>query len=404
MSVSKLTDRTELNATPDTADLLHVVDIDDTTGSAEGTSKKITVQNLLAAAASSGSSTVTVRNGTGATITKGLALHIDGITGSTPTVELADQSAISTMPAVGLAAEDILNGADGGMIILGVLENVDTSSFSVSDSLYVGSSGVLTNTPPTGTALIQTIAICLKASAANGSLLVEGAGRTNQVPNLPNREVFIGDATGTTETRAMGSTDLDDMSPGGSPAAGHIFQHDGVGEFRGIARVLSGNTDVATSTPSNGDTLTYNSATSLWEPAAGGGGGSNFFTKNFAFFDNNVRDVYVPWTSEVETISVQRYNRYIIPVDCAIKSITIWFSTSLSGGTGGSVDLLLSTGAASVTTKTSVAFSSTTGNQAQTFTFTTNNTYNQGDVMMVEMKNGFGAIFNNIVGTVLFEA
>lgn len=402
MSVSKLTDRTELAATPANGDLLHVVDIDDTTGSAEGTSKKITVQNLLSAASGGGgASTITVRNTTGSTITAGSAVHLNGAVGSTPTVELADNA--TAMPAIGIVGADIANNADGSCTIIGEVLNLDTSSFAVGDIIYVGTSGALVNTKPTGSAQIQNLGQVEKSSASTGSILLLGAGRTNDVPNLPSRNVFIGDATNTATTRTMTSNDLDDMAPGTTPTAGYIFQHDGVGEFRGINRVLSGNTDVSTATPSDGDTLTYNATSGLWEPAAGGGGGSNFFTKNFAFFDNNVRDVYVPWTSEVETISVQRYNRYIIPVDCAIKSITIWFSTSLSGGTGGSVDLLLSTGAASVTTKTSVAFSSTTGNQAQTFTFTTNNTYNQGDVMMVEMKNGFGSIFNNIVGTVLFE-
>jgi len=48
MASSKLTDRTELAAAPADGDLLHVVDVSDTTGSSDGTSKKIQVSNLLA--------------------------------------------------------------------------------------------------------------------------------------------------------------------------------------------------------------------------------------------------------------------------------------------------------------------------------------------------------------------
>lgn len=42
-----LTDRTELSAGPAVGDVLHVVDVSDTTDDVAGTSKKITVQNLL---------------------------------------------------------------------------------------------------------------------------------------------------------------------------------------------------------------------------------------------------------------------------------------------------------------------------------------------------------------------
>lgn len=59
MSVSKLTDRTELATTPASDDVLHIVDVDDTTGSAAGTSKKIRVSNLV-----SSSSGVTAVTGT----------------------------------------------------------------------------------------------------------------------------------------------------------------------------------------------------------------------------------------------------------------------------------------------------------------------------------------------------
>ena len=43
---TKLTDLTELAVTPDTDDLLHIVDVDDTTGGASGTSKKILLSTL----------------------------------------------------------------------------------------------------------------------------------------------------------------------------------------------------------------------------------------------------------------------------------------------------------------------------------------------------------------------
>ena len=47
---TKVTDLTELQATPDDTDVLHIVDVGDGAGGTAGTSKKITVSNLLASA------------------------------------------------------------------------------------------------------------------------------------------------------------------------------------------------------------------------------------------------------------------------------------------------------------------------------------------------------------------
>lgn len=49
---TKVTDLGELAATPDNADVLHIVDVGDGSGGTAGTSKKITVSNLLASAGS----------------------------------------------------------------------------------------------------------------------------------------------------------------------------------------------------------------------------------------------------------------------------------------------------------------------------------------------------------------
>lgn len=48
MAGQKLTDKTLLNEQPNPSDLLMVVDVNDTTGSSAGTSKKVLTQNLIA--------------------------------------------------------------------------------------------------------------------------------------------------------------------------------------------------------------------------------------------------------------------------------------------------------------------------------------------------------------------
>lgn len=54
---TKVTDLTELTVTPDNDDVLHIVDIDDTTGGAAGTSKKIKVSTLPGGGGGSGTVT-----------------------------------------------------------------------------------------------------------------------------------------------------------------------------------------------------------------------------------------------------------------------------------------------------------------------------------------------------------
>jgi len=99
-------------------------------------------------------------------------------------IEEARASDSSTMPAKGVVRTDLANNTNGTIIVYGELEGVDTSAFDVADELYVAPGGGLTNVRPTDpTHLVQKIAVVLKKSAANGAILVYGAGRTNDVPN-----------------------------------------------------------------------------------------------------------------------------------------------------------------------------------------------------------------------------
>ncbi len=50
MANKRISSLTSLGATPNTADIIPITDVSDTTGSAQGTTKKVTVANLVAAA------------------------------------------------------------------------------------------------------------------------------------------------------------------------------------------------------------------------------------------------------------------------------------------------------------------------------------------------------------------
>ena len=190
MANSKITDLTELTSVAN-EDVLVIVD-----DSATET-KKITFANLSSGISVGAASevTFTAKNNTGSTIALGKAVYISGADGSDTTIALADNTSASTMPAFGITKEAIANGATGTVVLGGSFSGINTSSFSEGDVLYVGTSGDLTDTKPTGTGLIQNLAKVAKA-AASGSVVVTGAGRTNDLPNLANDYLWVGDSNG----------------------------------------------------------------------------------------------------------------------------------------------------------------------------------------------------------------
>jgi hypothetical protein len=196
MANSKISELTELTSVAND-DVLVIVD-----DSASET-KKISFANL-SAGISVGNATelqFTALNNTGATITKGSPVYVSGHTTETQVAD-ADNSSASTMPAFGIAKDDIANGATGTIVIAGEISGINTSSFTVGDELYVGTGGALTATKPTGTALIQKVAKVTKA-AASGEILVTGAGRVNDLPNLPDGNIWIGDASGVPQDKTL---------------------------------------------------------------------------------------------------------------------------------------------------------------------------------------------------------
>ncbi len=164
---------------------------------------------------------IEVRNVSGGALTKGTPVHENGVTGTVPDVIAADASITSAMPATYVLFEDIANNAQGLAMLTGVLENIDTSSFSPGDVVYVASGGGFTATKPTGTNLIQNIAVVTKSNASTGSMTIYGSGRTNDVPNLPTGKFFIGSATNTVESAYT--------FPTADGTANQILQTDGSG-------------------------------------------------------------------------------------------------------------------------------------------------------------------------------
>lgn len=113
-----------------------------------------------------------------------------------PIVSLANNASSATMPAIGLAGETVISGVDVLVQANGLLSGIDTSSYAAGQSLYVNGTGVLTTTKPTGTALIQKVGVVSRSHATAGSIVIQGAGRVNDLPNLPEGSVWEGNASG----------------------------------------------------------------------------------------------------------------------------------------------------------------------------------------------------------------
>jgi len=146
---------------------------------------------------------IACKNTSGGTITKGTPVYQTGNVGATDVIEIAEADAlISTgyLPAIGLLETDLINNAFGNVVITGELLNITTSPIDgvvpvTGDTIYLKSGGGLTLTKPTGEGnAIQNLGLVGKVSGGNaGSLTVASIMRQNDVPNLPEGRIWIGD-------------------------------------------------------------------------------------------------------------------------------------------------------------------------------------------------------------------
>jgi hypothetical protein len=110
-----------------------------------------------------------VRNISGASIAKGTPVYITGYT-TKPTVAKCDSDDLSTFPVVGITQSAISNNTNGVIIVSGVFENINTSSYSAGEILYVANGGGLTDTIPTGGS--GAVAVVAKSNATTGVIIV----------------------------------------------------------------------------------------------------------------------------------------------------------------------------------------------------------------------------------------
>ena len=164
----------------------------------------------VATAASTTNVLCQVRNTTGATLTKGTVVYMTGATGQIPTVSkaLATSDATSAQ-TLGMMTTDLANNANGYVTIIGLITNIDTSAYTDGQQLYLSgtTAGTVTNVKPYAPIHLVYVAVVEYAHPTQGKLFV----------------------------KVQNGYELDEIH------------------------------NVSAQTPTNGQTIVYNSATSLWE-------------------------------------------------------------------------------------------------------------------------------------------
>ena len=150
-----------------------------------------------------------VRNAQGSPLTKGQAVYLYQATGNRASVRLAQNTGDATSAkTLGLVAENIATNGDGFIITQGVLDGINTGAFNEGDTVYLGATaGSVTATKPYAPNHLVYIGVVERANAGNGQIYV----------------------------KPQNGYELDELH------------------------------DVAVLNPTNGQTITYNSTSDLWE-------------------------------------------------------------------------------------------------------------------------------------------
>ena len=150
---------------------------------------------------------ISCKNVSGAQILKGTPVYQSGTVGATDVIEVEPADAtISTgyLPAIGILQTTLNNNGFGNVVITGEFLNYNTADIPTDrpggdpftgDTVYLAAGGGLTCIKPTGAGnAIQNMGLIGKVSGGNsGSITVSSIMRANDVPNLPEGRIWIGD-------------------------------------------------------------------------------------------------------------------------------------------------------------------------------------------------------------------
>lgn len=210
-----------------------------------------------------------VKNTSGATLVKGTPVYIVGNVGSSDVIEIAPCRADTQnkMGCVGILEQTLNDNDIGTMLSIGQLTNIDTSSYTIGQQLYVAPAGGLTGTRPTGSNIVQSVGVISRVNGSTGVIEVN-IWNINGLPNLNEGNVWVGTAgNGYPVQQAIGNIATINLDGNTS----NVLYGNGV--FAAVATVPSsianGNSNVAIAT-ANGNVVTTVNAASILTVYSGG--------------------------------------------------------------------------------------------------------------------------------------
>ena len=128
-------------------------------------------------------------NETGVAMNKGDVVYISGAQGGVPKVVLASASDFTGARSVGILMNNIVDSAEGYIMIAGNVNGIPTNTFSIGDAIWVSTTaGDYTNVRPTYPDSSTLLGIVIIVGASDGAILV----RTNNIPDHVDIATFTG--------------------------------------------------------------------------------------------------------------------------------------------------------------------------------------------------------------------
>jgi len=156
---------------------------------------------------------VRARNVTGSQINDASAVYVSGASGLNPTIALARANAGSTSEVIGIATHNIANNSVGKVTTFGLVNDINTSSFSEGDQLFLSATtaGVITNVVPDTPNLSIFIGYCLNSHITQGKIFVR-----------PQRNLRVYQLTDTSFVASLGSSVDTIIIPGSASGSGTV--------------------------------------------------------------------------------------------------------------------------------------------------------------------------------------
>jgi len=165
-------------------------------------------------------------NATGSTITAGSAVYISGQHSQQPQIVLAQANSLATSQSIGLANQDIPNNTDGYVVIVGFIKGLNTSAYTVGDTLYLSPTvaGGLTNTQPNSPNYAVRLGYVTYVNPSQGTIEVSKANVFVPAANIIGQVAITNGGTNGTAVPTAGAVPYGTGTAYAFTAAGTIGQ------------------------------------------------------------------------------------------------------------------------------------------------------------------------------------